>query len=59
VSVIGPAWFADGASSVALAALHVVTAVVVISGFAGTLPLYRLAADTRPARSFPGNGPAR
>jgi Family of unknown function (DUF6069) len=38
VSIIGPAWLADGASSVALIALHFVVAIVVISGFAGTLP---------------------
>src|SRR5262245_16342381 len=38
VSMIGPSYFADGASAVALMSLHVVTAVVVIVGFAGTLP---------------------
>jgi Family of unknown function (DUF6069) len=37
VSVIGPTWFADGTSSVALIALHVVVAVIVIGGFGGTL----------------------
>ena len=42
VSIIGPAWLADGASSVALIALHVVTAVVVIVGFAATLPALQL-----------------
>jgi hypothetical protein len=36
--VIGPAWLADGASGAALIALHVVVAVVVIHGFARTLP---------------------
>jgi Family of unknown function (DUF6069) len=41
VSIIGPSWFADGASAVALISLHVVTAVVVISGFAATLPVRR------------------
>ncbi len=41
LSIIGPAWLADGASAVALIALHIVTAVVVISGFAGTLPVRR------------------
>jgi Family of unknown function (DUF6069) len=40
VSVIGPSWFADGASAVCLIALHVVTAVVVIGGFAATLPFH-------------------
>lgn len=39
VSIIGPSWLADGASSVSLIGLHVVTAIVVISGFAGTLPI--------------------
>jgi len=44
VSVIGPSWFADGSSAAALIALHVITAAVVIAGFAGTVPLRRLAA---------------
>lgn len=48
VSVIGPSWLADGASAVALVSLHFVTAVVVISGFAGTLPVRRAGSD--PAR---------
>ena len=37
VSITGPAWLADGASAAALIALHFVTAVVVIIGFAPTL----------------------
>jgi Family of unknown function (DUF6069) len=41
VSMIGPSWLADGASAVALMSLHLVTAVVVIVGFAGTLPFAR------------------
>lgn len=41
VSIVGPAWFADGGSAVGLIALHVVTAAVVIAGFAGTLPARR------------------
>ena len=41
VSVIGPTWLADGAGAVALIALHVVVALVVITGFAGTLPARR------------------
>ena len=41
VSVIGPSWFADGSSAAALIALHVVTAAVVIAGFAGTVPVRR------------------
>jgi hypothetical protein len=38
VSIIGPNYLADGATAVALISLHVVTAAVVIAGFAGTLP---------------------
>jgi hypothetical protein len=39
LSVIGPSWLAAGAAgAVALIALHFVVAVVVIVGFAGTLP---------------------
>jgi hypothetical protein len=37
VSTIGPTYLADGESAVALIALHFVTAIVVISGFATTL----------------------
>jgi Family of unknown function (DUF6069) len=37
ISIVGPAWLADGASAVALLLLHVVTAVVVMTGFARTL----------------------
>ena len=39
VSMIGPTWFADGGTSLALIAMHVVTAFVVIVGQARTLPL--------------------
>jgi hypothetical protein len=39
VSIIGPNRLADGSSAIALIGLHVVTAAVVIAGFAGTLPL--------------------
>jgi Family of unknown function (DUF6069) len=35
VSIIGPTWLADGSSAVALIGLHIVTAVVMIIGFAG------------------------
>ena len=38
VSTIGPSHLAHGASSLALVALHFVTAIVVICGFATTLP---------------------
>lgn len=39
ISIIGPSWFADGASAAALISLHVVTAIVVITGLAATLPV--------------------
>jgi hypothetical protein len=45
VSMIGPAWLADGSSVVALMTLHLVTAVVVITGFAATLPIRRSPSD--------------
>jgi Family of unknown function (DUF6069) len=57
VSIIGPAWLADGASAVALITLHIATAVVVINGFARTLPAYRFAVIRR-ARQRPGGDPA-
>ena len=41
LSIIGPSWLADGSSAVALIAMHVVTAAVVVSGIAGTLPVQR------------------
>jgi hypothetical protein len=41
VSIVGPAWLADGASGVSLVGLHFVTAIVVITGFFGTLPIRR------------------
>ena len=44
-STIGPSWLADGATGVALVALHFVTAIVVITGLAGTLPLRRGAGE--------------
>jgi hypothetical protein len=37
-SIAGPAWLADGTTAVSLIVLHFVTAVVVITGFARTLP---------------------
>jgi hypothetical protein len=39
VSIIGPSWLADGASAGGLMVLHTVVAVVVIGGFAVTLPV--------------------
>jgi hypothetical protein len=56
MSVIGPAWFADGASAVALIVLHVVTAVAVLCGFGGTLPVY---CGTQSAQPLPETDPAR
>jgi hypothetical protein len=41
ISTIGPAYLSDGISALALTALHFVTAIVVISGFATTLPARR------------------
>ena len=49
VSIIGPSYFADGVSAVALIALHFLVAIVVITGFASTLP----------ARCLPCADPAR
>ncbi len=44
-SIAGPLWCADGASSVALLALHLVTAVVIVVGFVATLPRRRRASS--------------
>lgn len=40
-SMVGPSWLADGASAMGLMTLHLVTGVVVIIGFARTLPAWR------------------
>jgi hypothetical protein len=40
VSLLGPSWLADGSSAVALSALHLVTALVVIVGLLGTIPVH-------------------
>jgi Family of unknown function (DUF6069) len=48
VSVIGPMWFSDGASSVALIALHFVVAIIVIGGFGGTLAVRARATQPAP-----------
>jgi hypothetical protein len=37
-SLAGPSWLADGGSAVALMTLHLVTAVVIVVGFAATMP---------------------
>jgi hypothetical protein len=60
VSIIGPTWLADGASAVALTVLHVVVAVVVITGFAGTLPVPRCHGDRGPSLpQVPSGDPTR
>jgi Family of unknown function (DUF6069) len=41
VSTVGPAYLADSTTAIALTALHFVTAIVVITGFATTLPACR------------------
>jgi hypothetical protein len=46
--MIGPAWLADGADAMSLMSLHLVTALVVIGGFARTLPTRREAGERRP-----------
>jgi len=56
VSIIGPSHLADGASAAALITLHFVTAVVVITGFARTLPCRGCGLDLRRA---PESNPAR
>jgi hypothetical protein len=54
LSVIGPSYLADGASAAALIGLHVITAVVVITGFAPTLSV---ACDPRAdAACLPASG---
>jgi Family of unknown function (DUF6069) len=53
VSTIGPSWPAEGAGSAALVALHFVTAVVVITGFATTLPECRDCVRGRVLRGDP------
>ena len=57
VSIIGPSRLADGASAVVLITLHVVTAVVVITGFARTLPGCGCGIDLR--HRAPESNPAR
>ena len=65
--MIGPSWQADGSSAVALIALHFVTALIVIPGFAPTLPIAgrrrgRTAADQAgavEARTTSSGGAAR
>ena len=58
VSIIGPSWLADGGSSVALMTLHLVTAVVIVVGFAATLP-FRRRPSTLPAARGSASAPVR
>jgi hypothetical protein len=50
VSTIGPSYLSDGVSAVALTALHFVTAIVVITGFATTLQTCRVISTRLPYR---------
>jgi hypothetical protein len=58
VSTIGPAHLADGTSGLALTALHFVTAIVVIWGFATTLPAHCDCGVIGLRRDAPGGDPA-
>lgn len=40
ISTLGPSYLSDGTSAVALTGLHFVTAIVIICGFAATLPAW-------------------
>jgi hypothetical protein len=56
VSGMGPSYFADGPTALALFALHVVVAIVVITGFASTLPIRK--DDRAHGVQRPGKDPA-
>jgi hypothetical protein len=59
VSTIGPAYLADDSTTaLALTALHFVTAIVVIGGFAATLPACG-DCGARMCRCLPRSDPAR
>ncbi len=58
VSTIGPAYLADSTTAIALTALHFVTAIIVIGGFARTLPACR-DCGARMCRCLPRSDPAR
>jgi hypothetical protein len=53
VSMIGPTWFADGTTSLALIGLHVVTAATVILGMLRTLPGCSVCRPRRPGTREP------
>jgi hypothetical protein len=57
-STIAPSHLADGTSQVALVALHFVTAIVVIGGFATTLPACRCRGAWSVRGGVPGSDPA-
>ena len=58
VSGLGPSYRSDGASALALMFLHFVTAIVVILGFAGTLPVDRRSSGRSPGGAL-SREPAR
>jgi Family of unknown function (DUF6069) len=58
ISTIGPAYLSDGISAVALTALHFVTAIVVITGFATTLPQCRDCGTAGVGGAAPRSDPA-
>jgi Family of unknown function (DUF6069) len=58
VSTIGPAYLADSTTAIALTALHFVTAIIVIGGFAATLPACR-DCGARMCGCLPRSDPAR
>jgi Family of unknown function (DUF6069) len=59
LSMIGPAWLADGASALGLMSLHLVTGGVVIGGFAVTLPWRANSAENARQSLRPTGDPAR
>ena len=58
VSIVGPSWFARDVDSVALMTLHIVTAAVVVVGFAATVP-WRRSRSTLAASVPDTSAPAR
>ena len=53
VSIVGPSRLASDVDSVALMALHIVTAAVIVAGFAGTVPRRRLRRRLQSAATAP------
>ena len=58
LSTLGPSYFSDGSSAVALIALHVVTAIVLIYGFATTLEQWCDCGATRIGGRLPRTDPS-